>query len=228
MSMTDPKLITMFLLPLGLGLFGFIEPCSIGLSLLFIKYLEGKDAVHKLAQTSVFAIVRALFMGALGLLAVLLGTVFLGFQKGVWVVFGFIYALFGFIYVIGKSSALSVSLAPSLSRLSGLGGSVGLGVVFAFSIPACAGPLIFALLGTAAASGAAGGALASGFVSLAIFGLALSLPLVLAVMFAPARSGLDWLAGLSGRLPFWTGVVLIAIGLWSIGFGLFISLENPL
>ncbi len=54
-------------LPLGLGLFGFIEPCSIGASLLFIKYLEGKDRRHKFFQVSVFTLVRALFMGALGL-----------------------------------------------------------------------------------------------------------------------------------------------------------------
>jgi hypothetical protein len=29
-------------LPLGLGLLGFIEPCSVGSSMLFIKHLEGR------------------------------------------------------------------------------------------------------------------------------------------------------------------------------------------
>lgn len=58
-------------LPLMLGLFGFIEPCSIGSSLLFIKYLEGKSATHKFAQVGIFALTRALFTGALGLLSVL-------------------------------------------------------------------------------------------------------------------------------------------------------------
>lgn len=53
------------------------------------------------------------------------------------------------------------------------------------------------------------------------------LPLILAVLFAPARQALDWLAGLSGRMPFWTGVVLMALGLWSIGFGLFTHLPAP-
>jgi cytochrome c-type biogenesis protein len=33
---------------------------------------------------------------------------------------------------------------------------------------------------------------------------------------------------LSRRLPFWTGLVLIALGLWSIGFGLFVSPGGPL
>jgi cytochrome c-type biogenesis protein len=53
----------------------------------------------------------------------------------------------------------------------------------------------------------------------------LSLPLVLAVLFEPARRGLDWMAGLSTRLPLWTGLVLIALGLWSIGFGLFVHVK---
>jgi copper chaperone CopZ len=66
---------------------------------------------------------------------------------------------------------------------------------------------------------------ARGFVSLALFGLALSLPLVVAVLFAPARRGLDWLASLTGRVPLWTGVLLIALGLWSVWFGLFVRLE---
>lgn len=220
--MTAPDVINFVWLPLGLGLFGFIEPCSIGASLLFVKYLEGKDRRQKLFQVSVFTLARALLMGALGLLAVWLGTVFFGLQKGFWIIFGIIYLVFGILYLTGRSRVLLVSLGPSLSRISGFSGSAGLGLLFAFNIPACAAPLIFALLGTAAASGAGGSALAGGFASLAIFGAALSLPLVAAVLFAPARRALDWVAGLSARLPFWAGVILIALGLWSIGFGLWV------
>ncbi len=226
--MSGIDLVNIVGLPLMLGLFGFIEPCSIGSSLLFVKYLEGKEASLKIVQVSTFTITRALFIGTLGLFAVWVGTAFLEFQKGVWIVFGAIYLLIGVIYLTGKSRILAVSLGPSLSRLSSRGSSVGLGLLFAFNIPACAAPLIFALLGTAAASGAAGGAILNGFISLGIFGLALSLPLVAAVLFPPARRGLDWLAGLSRRLPFWTGLVLMALGLWSIGFGLFVSPGGPL
>ena len=226
--MSGIDLVSIVGLPLMLGLFGFIEPCSIGSSLLFVKYLEGKEASLKIVQVSTFTIARALFIGTLGLFAVWIGTAFLEFQKGVWIVFGAIYLLIGVIYLTGKSGILAVSLGPGLSRLSSRGSSVGLGLLFAFNIPACAAPLIFALLGTAAASGAAGGAIFNGFISLGIFGLALSLPLVAAVLFPPARRGLDWLAALSRRLPFWTGLVLIALGLWSIGFGLFVSPGGPL
>ena len=54
--------------------------------------------------------------------------------------------------------------------------------------------------------------------------MALSLPLVVAVLFAPARHALDWVAGLSRRAPLWTGLVLILLGLWSVWFGLFVRL----
>ena len=112
---------------------------------------------------------------------------------------------------------------PSLSRLVGLRGSIGLGLLFGLNIPACAAPLIFALLGTAALGGGAGGTVALGFISLGLFGLALSAPLVLAVLWQRGRRLLDWLAGLSVRVPMVIGIVLIGLGLWSVYFGLFVD-----
>jgi cytochrome c-type biogenesis protein len=216
---------SMVLLPVGLGLFGFIEPCSIGSTLIFIKFLEGKSAVSKLAQVGIFAGVRAVFIGLLGALAVLLGAAFLGLQKAAWIALGTVYVLIGVLYLAGKIGPLMVSVGPCLARLANTRGSATLGVLFGLNIPACATPLIFALLSAAAASGALGATLASGFISLALFGFALSLPLVMAVLFEPARRALDLLADLSRRLPFWTGVVLIALGLWSVWFGLFATIK---
>jgi cytochrome c-type biogenesis protein len=212
----DITLTGLVLLPVGLGLLGFVEPCSIGTTLIVVKHLEGKSAARKLAQLSIFAGTRAVFIGVLGILAVALGTAFLGLQRGAWILLGAVYVLLGCLYLIGKAGVLMVSLGPSLARLSTLRGSAGLGVLFGLNIPACAAPLLVALLGAAAAGSAAAGTLTNGFISLAFFGLALSLPLVFAVLFAPARRVIDWLAGLSSRLPFWTGLLLIALGLWSI------------
>ena len=225
--MVETDLMRMLGLPIGLGLLGFIEPCSIGSTLLFIKTLEGQDARRKLAQVGVFMTIRALLMGALGFVAVVLGTAFLGFQKAAWIIFGVVYALIGILYVAGKSGVIVRSLGSSLSRLSSVNGSAALGVLFAFNIPACAAPFILALLGIAAAGGAGGAPLATGFVSLALFGLALSLPIMVVTLFPRTQAALDWLAGLSRRIPFWTGVVLIVLGLWSVWFGLFVSLGKP-
>lgn len=73
---------------------------------------------------------------------------------------------------------------PGLARLKGARGAVGLGLVFGRNIPACATPLIFALLDLAAAGGASLEAVVQGLVYLSLFGL--SLPLI-GVGFAPAR-----------------------------------------
>ena len=64
--MMEFGLFNLLFLPAGLGLFGFIEPCSIGSSLIFIKYLEGKPAAQKIVETAIFALTRALFIGGLG------------------------------------------------------------------------------------------------------------------------------------------------------------------
>ena len=215
----QPGPTSLVLLPLASGLLGFIEPCSIGSTLIVIKSLEGKSGATKVAQVSLFAVTRAIFMGLLGVLAVLIGSAFLNVQRDAWIALGTIYVLIG-VLVIGRPRTLMASLGPSLALLSDRRGSAGLGLVFGLNIPACAMPLIRALLAAAAAHGATGGTLASGSVSLAIFGFSLSLPLVLAVLFEPARRALDWLAGLSRRMPFWPGVLLVVLGIWSIGLAL--------
>ena len=62
--MGEVSLANLILLSVGLGLLGFIEPCSMGVNLLFIKYLEGKAAVQKASQTAVFMLTRGLLIGA--------------------------------------------------------------------------------------------------------------------------------------------------------------------
>lgn len=211
------------LLPIGLGLFGFIEPCSIGSTLVFIKVMEGRPAAVKLWQVGVFTVTRALFIGLLGAVAVLVGSAFIGLQKAMWTGLGALYVGLGLLFVAGRAGYIMTSLGPSLARLGDVRSSAALGLLFGLNIPACSAPLLFALLGTAAASGVSGATLAQGFGSLALFGFALSLPLAVAVLFPAARRALDWLAGLSGRIPRWTGFVLIALGIWSIWFGLFVT-----
>lgn len=218
--MSEPGLFHLFLLPAGLGLFGFVEPCSVGSSLLFVKYLEGEGAREKIRQTALFSLTRALFIGLLGVAAVVVGSAFVAFQKAAWIGLGGLYALLGLLLLAGRAGALSVAVGPGLARLSGLRGSAGLGVLFGLNIPACAAPLLGALLAAAAASGASGATLAAGFTALAVFGFFLSAPLVAAVFSARARRGFDWIARQAGRFPRWTGAILIALGAWSIGFAL--------
>lgn len=149
----------------------------------------------------------------------------LGAQKAAWLVLGIFYIVLGVLYMRGRVGWLMRAFGPHLRRMQSLRGSVMLGLFFGLNIPACAAPLILALLGAAAAGSANGATLAGGFLSLAVFGLALSLPLVVAVFFEPARRGLDWLAAQTRRLPLWTGALFIGLGAWSIWFSLFVSLK---
>ena len=213
------------LLPIGLGLLGFVEPCSIGATLVMVKVLEGQSAARQLAHMGLFAVTRAGFIGLAGALAAGLGTAFLGFQRAGWLLLGIVYAGLGVLFLAGMAGRLMVAVGPGLRRVGAARGSALLGVLLGLNIPACAAPLIFALLGASAAAGAAGGSALGGFASLALFGLALSLPLILAVLFAPTRRAIDRVARCTTQAPVWTGLVLIALGLWSIGFALFATIK---
>ncbi len=217
----------MLLLSLGLGLLGFVEPCTMGSNLLLAKHLEQRPYRSAILQITVYTVTRALFMGALGVAAALIGARFFGLQRALWIGLGALYLGFGLLYLGGQQWRLAVSLGPVLARVTGTRGSAALGLLFGLNVPACAAPLIVVLLGLSASQAAGGAAPVHGFVWLSLFGLALSAPLVLAVWWPPARRSLDWLAGLSVRLPRWTGAALAALGLWSIGFGLFMRLPVP-
>lgn len=222
--MSGAELAATVLAPVALGLFGFVEPCSIGSTLLFIKFMEGRPAAVKRAQVAAFILSRALLVGLMGAAAAVIGSAFLALQKAGWLALGVVYAAIGMLYLAGRAGWLMRSIGPSLGRLGERGGSAALGVLFGLNIPACAAPLLLALL-AASASGATAGGVAGGFASLALFGLALSAPLAAAVLSERARRALDRLAGLSGRMPRWTGVLLLALGLWSAWFGLFVTLK---
>ncbi len=215
---------TLLLLPLGLGLIGFIEPCSVGASLLFLKSVEGNPPAVKVMQATVFTLTRALFIGSLGAGAALIGTVFLGFQRFGYVLVGTLYVVLGIIYLTGNAGRLMRGMGPSLGRLSTVRGSAALAMFFGLNIPACSGPLLAAVLGSAAVAGPA--KVGQGFLMLAVFGFALSLPLLVAVAFGPAQRIVERLGSYSWRAPLAIGALFVALGAWSIWFGLTVRLQG--
>ena len=211
MTLTDS-----LLLPLGLGLLGFVEPCTVGSSLLFAKHLEGRPVASKLAETAVFTLARALFIGGLGALAALAGPAVLPYQRAFWGVLGAAYVALGLLYLAARQGAVMRAVGPALARGTGARGAAALGLVFGLNVPACAAPLLGALF--AATLGAA--TVARGFWTMAVFGLALSLPLVALVWTRRGGAVLDRLAAVADRVPRWTGVAFIALGAWSIALAL--------
>jgi len=220
----DLDLINLVLIPIGLGLLGFVEPCSVGSSLLFVKFIEGRSRAVKISQAAIFLTTRALFFGVMGAGVAVFGALFIDLQKGGWLLLGVAYLLLGVVFLLGKGGAFAQSVGVGMSRISDSRGSAAMGIFFGLNIPACSAPLVFALLGGAAIG--TGSTALTGFITLALFGLALSAPLVATLFYAPARNALDRLAGLSIRMPVWTGVVFVALGFWSIYFGLFVNLED--
>lgn len=206
-------------LPLALGLLGFVEPCSLGATFLFVKYLDAKSAPEKTAQTLLFALTRAGVIGALGAGAAVMGSAFVSYQQSAWIVLGTVYVMLGTALAADRARWLARALGPRTAGRAGTRGSIALGVLFGLNIPACAAPLLAALLGLAAATGASGATLARGFASLALFGLALSLPLIAVVFIPRARRLLDSGVRHASGYPRWAGFVLILLGVWSIRFG---------
>jgi cytochrome c-type biogenesis protein len=210
---------SLIILPLALGLLGFVEPCTIGSSLLFVQYVEDEPPRIRIVQAVIFTVTRALFIGGLGATAAIIGTAFAGFQQAGWLVLGSLYVVLGLLYLSGNAGRVSRTIGPRLKRLSGARGAVVLAILFGLNIPTCAAPLLAALLAPAALDTTQ---VAEGFVMLAVFGLALSLPLVVAVLWNSARRFLDRLTVLSRRVPVVLGLLFVALGLWSIYFALFV------
>ena len=83
---------------------------------------------------------------------------------------------------------------------------MGLGLLFGLNLPACAYPLMLALLAPGAASGAL-----SRFFTLFVFGLALSLPLVPLAFSERAAKLFGRLSTLSGATPYVIGMVFLLL-----------------
>lgn len=195
-------------LAFGLGLLGFIEPCSIGANGIFLGYLRLKDSRTRLFETVRFTLVRSAVLGLFGFGIALLGGSIFAAQKGFWLFLGLLYLALGVGVILNARFrwGLLDRLSPGhlLSRHENH--SWGLGLLFGLNLPACAYPLMIALLGRSAASGASWG-----FAALFVFGLALSAPLVPLALSERAVKLFERLGRLGGAAPYVVGAILIAL-----------------
>ena len=88
-------------------------------------------------------------------------------------------------------------------------GSIALGFIFGLIIPACAISFVLALVGKSILLGN----LLEGFISLFIFGIGLSSPLVVISCFDRSNEIITKISEKARRIPWLAGVVLIVIGL---------------
>ncbi len=85
----------LILLPICLGLFGFIEPCTIGGHLLFLDTQKSRGGAAKNNAVLVFVAARAVVMGLFGAVISMLGVWLISVQTGMWLLFGAILVLLG-------------------------------------------------------------------------------------------------------------------------------------
>lgn len=79
------------MLSFGLGLLGFVEPCTVGAHMLFLSTQQERGLRQRLGAVLIFLLARLVVMGGFGGLIVLLGQRLIGVQTGMWLVFGAIY-----------------------------------------------------------------------------------------------------------------------------------------
>ncbi len=196
-------------LAFGLGLLGFIESCSIGANGIFLGYLQTKDRSTRLFEILKFTLGRSAVLGLFGLGIAFVGSFIFSAQKGFWLFLGLLYLALGIIVILNARFRWGL-----FSRLSMMGRlmpdqkshSVGLGLLFGLNLPACAYPLVVALLGRSALSGAAWG-----FAVLFVFGLALSLPLIPLALSRHMEKILAYLSRFGSVAPYVIGLALLAI-----------------
>jgi len=218
--MTEWSLATHILLPLGLGLFGFIEPCAIGSHLLLLGTLRDQSRSVRNVSLLIFIATRTFAMGVVGLIVAFIGQLFVDAQQAFWILFGVVYLALGLAYLLGKADLIMKRITPRLTPDLQNRNAIALGIVFGLNIPACAAPLILAVAAAASSSDA----VTAGFITMALFGLALSAPLLLLVAIPSLYERFSQLfqSG-SRRLRIGIGTVLIIVGLWSMWFGIFID-----
>jgi len=160
--------------------------------------------------------------GMFGALIALLGGLLINVQTGIWLVFGILYLTFGLAVMIGVSRIFKkrINFAPSTWKKAS--NPLVLGLAFGLNVPACAAPILFGLLGLAATTGT----IVTGFTMMFIFGFFLSTPLILFATVPKLVVRLNRFSETLKQKRWIIGAVFIALGIWSIWFGLFVDPEN--
>lgn len=217
--MADWSLLAHLGISLGLGLFAFIEPCAIGGHMVFLGTLADQSRARRFTSLIVFVATRTVTLGIIGVVVALIGQHFIAGQKLFWLLFGAAYVGLGSLYLAGKAGVLMRRLGLGRRFADDQRSVVVLGIVLGLSVPACAAPLLLAV----AASAARTETYALGFVSMGLFGLALTAPLLLVAIVPRLARTLDTIRSAPSGLRRVMGGALVGLGLWSIWFGLFVD-----
>lgn len=205
------EIFQIIILPLLLGLLGFIEPCSIGINAIFLAHINKLDAFKRVGEAALFMLIRALVLSILGISIAFVGSTLFTFQTYFFIILGVFYIILGFGYIYTIRRGISF-FKINLNRFGKNGNVIVMAIVFGLIIPACAIPLVLALLGRSLLLGD----LIGGFLSMFIFGIGLSLPLFIISFSKKAGNILKWMSAKVEKVPYVAGIALIIIGIVTI------------
>jgi cytochrome c-type biogenesis protein len=190
------------------GLVGFVEPCSLGINVIFLNRIKGFERAKRISDTLVFTIVRGTFLALVGLSATFIGSKIISIQSSFFLILGAIYIFLGALAIVNMYKPIFAHQI-NLSKYIINKGNIALGFIFGLIIPACAISFVLALIGKSILLGN----LVEGFISLFLFGIALSLPLVIISFFDKSNEIIAKIAEKARQIPWLAGMVLIAVGL---------------
>ena len=163
----------------GLGIIGAFTPCALGINAVLLTYLASKARAARLIQAGLITGMRALFLTALGLLFGLFGQSVASFVRGYQPVIALAIVGVGVAFAVSAFVSIPMPRVRLVGPRAGTGSALALGAVFGLDIPACTSPLVIGLL----AQTVLVGDWASGALSLFLFGIGMSLPLVAVSLF---------------------------------------------
>jgi len=198
--------ITLLFTAIVTGVAGAFTPCALGINAIFLGYVTGKPRSRRLQEWFLFALARAGLLTLLGLAFGALGQVAQGMANNYQLLVNLGLIVLGSVFIAG---AFGRPLLPSFSLMgnrapSDKSGILTLGFLFGLDISACIGPLVLALLAQTVLIGD----WLWGAVTLFVFGISLSLPLLAVTVVEKADR---WLIDVSRRYQ--TGFYVTAGGL---------------
>jgi cytochrome c-type biogenesis protein len=186
--------LTLVLTAVALGVAGSFTPCALGINAVFLGAVMDQSRIRRIHGWVLFAGARALLLTALGLGFGLLGQTIQGYAWSFQVLVDVGLILLGLLFIVHCFHPLpfpSLSLVGRRAPRSNMG-MAGLGALFGLDISACIGPLVLGLLAETVLLGNWW----SGALALFVFGVGLSLPLLVATMLERANT---WLVNIAQR-----------------------------
>jgi cytochrome c-type biogenesis protein len=203
---------SVIILPFIFGLIGFVEPCSMGINMMFLSSIDRTSSARRFREIAVLMLVRAFVLALLGLSVSLVGNSLFSFERFLFIFLASIYIAVGFLMILSNSllgKLRNVHIAHWLGLDLKEGSLKRFGLIAGLTIPACAIPLITILLGQSLLTGD----IITGFIALFVFGLALTVPLAAFSFFKGGMVWLSWIAERAKKLRVVGGVILILIGI---------------